>query len=79
VDQTAQGLGLGSWLLLDALSLAASVAERIGARVVVVHALHERAAAFYVRYGFARFDSQRLSLYLPMHHVRATLAAVESR
>ena len=79
VDQNAQGVGLGRWLLFDALSLAASVAERIGARVVVVHAVHERAAAFYLRYGFVRFDSQRLSLYLPMQDVRATLAAAEGR
>jgi GNAT superfamily N-acetyltransferase len=57
VDRTAQGLGLGSWLLLDALSLAASVAERIGARIVVVHALHEQAEAFYRHDGFLRFDS----------------------
>jgi ribosomal protein S18 acetylase RimI-like enzyme len=79
VDRSAQGLGLGSLLLLDALSLTASVAERVGARVLVVHALHDRAAAFYLRYGFARFDSQPLSLYLPMQDVRATLAAVGGR
>ena len=79
VDRSAQGLGMGSWLLLDALSLTASVAERIGARVVVVHALHDRAAAFYLRYGFVRFDSRPLSLYLPIQDVRATLALVESR
>ena len=79
MDQSAQGRGLGSWLPFDALSLAASVAERIGARVVVVHASHERAAAFYLRYAFVRFDSQRLRLYLLMQDVRATLAAAEGR
>lgn len=79
VDVSAQGIGMGNWLLLDALSLAASAAERIGARVMVVHAIHDRAAAFYLRYGFVRFDSRALSLYLLIQDVRATLAAVESR
>jgi predicted N-acetyltransferase YhbS len=73
VDISAQGWGLGSALLLDALRISALVADRIGARILVVHALHERAAGFYLRHGFTRFDTDPLSLYLRMQDVRATL------
>ena len=75
VDQTHQGMGLGAYLLLDALRISALVAERIGVRLVVVHALHEQAAAFYVHHGFSRFETAPLSLYLLMQDVSKTLAA----
>jgi len=68
-------MGLGAYLLLDALRISALVAERIGVRLVVVHALHEQAAAFYLHHGFSRFETAPLSLYLLMQDVRKTLAA----
>ena len=79
VGQSAQGEGLGAWLLLDALRVSALVADRIGARVMVVHAKHERAAEFYVHHGFARFDTEPLTLYLLMQDVRATLLVLGHR
>ena len=79
VDTSAQGSGLGSALLLDALRISALVADRIGARILVVHALHEAAAGFYLRHGFTRFESEPLSLYLLMQDVRATLIEAELR
>ena len=74
VDQTHQGTGLGAYLLLDALRISALVAERIGVRLMVVHALDEEAAGFYLHYGFTRFETAPLSLYLLMQDVRKTLA-----
>jgi GNAT superfamily N-acetyltransferase len=74
VDGTYQGRGLGAYLLLDALRISALVAERIGVRLMVVHALHEEAAGFYVHYGFTRLESAPLSLYLLMQDIRKTLA-----
>jgi GNAT superfamily N-acetyltransferase len=79
VDQSAQGEGLGAYLLLDALRISALVADRIGARVMVVHAAHERAAEFYLHHGFARFDTEPLTLYLLMQDVRATLGVLTHR
>lgn len=73
VDRTRQGEGIGSTLLLDALRLASVVSELVGTRILLVDALHEKAAAFYVRHGFRRFDSAPLTLYLPMQDVRRTL------
>jgi len=79
VDTSAPGSGLGSALLLDALRISALVADRIGARILVVHALHEAAAGFYLRHGFTRFESEPLSLYLLMQDVRATLIEAKLR
>jgi ribosomal protein S18 acetylase RimI-like enzyme len=74
VDETHQGRGLGAYLLLDALRTSALVAERIGVRLMVVHALNEQAVGFYMHHGFERFETQPLSLYLMMQDVRRTLA-----
>jgi hypothetical protein len=41
--------------------------------MLVVHALHETAAAFYLRHGLTRFETDPLTLYLLMQDVRATL------
>src|SRR6478609_11839332 len=79
VDTSAQGSGLGSSLLLDALRISALVADRIGARILVVHALHETAAGFYLRHGFTRLESDPLSLRLLMNDVRATLTHAKLR
>jgi len=75
VDAARQGTGLGSLLLLDALRVSALVADAVGARVLVVHALHEKAAAFYSAQGFIPFETDPLRLYLPMKDIRATLTA----
>ena len=79
VDKSRQGHGLGGYLLLDALRVSALVADQIGARIMVVHALHEAAADFYLNNGFDRFVSEPLTLSLPMHDIRATLEAVGLR
>lgn len=75
VDASRQGDGLGSLLLLDALRVSTLVADAVGARVMVVHALHEKAGAFYSEQGFRPFESDPLALYLPMNDIRATLTA----
>jgi GNAT superfamily N-acetyltransferase len=54
LDKSAQGQGLGGALLADALERSVLATRNLGARFVVVDALHERAATFYVHYGFKR-------------------------
>ena len=76
VDETHQGMGLGAYLLLDALRISALVSDRIGVRLVVVHAVHEEAAGFYLHHGFTRFHTAPLSMYLLMQDVRKTLATI---
>lgn len=63
IDTRFQGAGLGSALLKDATLKAASAAEVIGARALVVHAIDERAADFYRQYGFAPVPANPLHMY----------------
>ncbi len=66
VDLRSQGSGLGEALLLDAIHRVVRAGDTIGVYAVVVDALHDRASAFYERYGFVPFPSQPLRLYLPL-------------
>ncbi len=66
VDLRSQGSGLGEFLLLDAIHRIVRAGDTIGVYAVVVDALHERAGAFYERYGFVPFPSRPLRLYLPL-------------
>lgn len=52
VDHRAQGVQLGAALLQDAVNRAASVSQHAGVRALLVHALHDRAKAFYQHHGF---------------------------
>jgi len=54
LDQSLQGQGLGGVLLADALERIVVATQTVAARIVVVDALHERAATFYENYGFKR-------------------------
>jgi GNAT superfamily N-acetyltransferase len=54
LDRTVQGSGLGGVLLADALTRIVLATAVVGARFVVVDALHEKAATFYEHYEFRR-------------------------
>lgn len=54
LDKQLHGQGLGGVLLAEALSIAAQAAASIAAAFVVVDALNEKAAEFYLHYGFTR-------------------------
>ena len=66
VDHRFQGIGLGRSLLKDAVIRALSAAEIGGLRAIVVHAKHEKAAAFYDRFGFLASKEDPLLLMLPI-------------
>ena len=70
VDRTAQGRGLGDYLLMDALSRCCEVADRVGLVAVLIEAKHERAGRFYRRYEFESLPDQRLTMWLPVAAVR---------
>jgi GNAT superfamily N-acetyltransferase len=78
VDEEYQGRGVGTTLLVDALRRIAGTSHALGFEVVVVHALHEAAARFYLRCGFRRFVDRPLSLFLTTQDLRATFADAES-
>lgn len=75
VDVMAQGSGLGGFLVRDAILSTLAAADRIGVRVMLVHALHEHAVAFYERLGFKRSPTDPLHLYLSLADARKSLGA----
>ena len=66
VDRTVQGQGLGEHLLMDALDRSRRVLEHIGIHALFVDAKDERAASFYLKYGFRPFPQDSLTLVLPL-------------
>lgn len=74
VSSAKQGQGLGGVVLAAAVEHAGVLAAQLGVRVVVVDALHERAAAFYQHHGFTPFEDQPLRLFLKLAHLRSGLA-----
>ena len=66
VDLRSQGHGIGETLLLDAIHRVVRAGDTIGVYAVVVDALHDRASAFYERYGFTPFPSEPRRLFLPL-------------
>jgi len=73
VDRRAQGSGLGRLLVRDAVISTLSAADRIGVRMLLAHALHDRAASFYGSFGFDRSPTDPLHLYVLLRDARASL------
>ncbi len=73
VDQGHQGAGLGRSLLQDVLLRCVEAAEVIGARVLLVHAKHDAAKAWYLQFGFEESPSDPLHLLMLLKDVRAFL------
>lgn len=71
VDRRHQGAGLGRSLLQDVLLRCVEAADAIGVRVLLVHAKHERAKAWYEQYGFEESPTDPLHLMMLMKDVRA--------
>jgi GNAT superfamily N-acetyltransferase len=70
VDRRMQGQRVGSALLADAVRRATRVAGEAGVRALLVHALHERARDFYLRYGFRSSPLDSMTLMLRLADVR---------
>lgn len=73
VDLAWQGRGIGEAVLIEALARASHAADLIGARAVLVHAVSDRAASFYARYGFEPSPTDPLHMVLLMKDIRASL------
>lgn len=63
LDRRFQGSGHGGELLADAVRSCLEAIYFAGGRVIVVDALHERAAAFYAHFGFKAFADVPLRLF----------------
>ena len=73
VDKTVQGKGIGAFLLRDAMSRALSVSEQAGMRLLLVHALNDKARAFYEHFGFEPSSSDPMNLQLLVKDIRLVL------
>lgn len=73
VDKTAQGKGIGAFLLKDAMSRSLSVAEQAGIRVMLVHAINDQARAFYEYFGFEASPTDPKNLQLLIKDIRLAL------
>lgn len=73
VTKSAQGIGLGTDLMLMGLHLAVKVAERIGVFAVTVDAMNEDAKAFYQkRFGFTELLDDPHHLFVTVADLRAS-------
>jgi len=73
IDAGEQGRGLGHALLRDALLRVTAAADEIGIAAILVHALDERAKAFYLGSGFKDSATDPLTLFLRIKDIRALL------
>jgi GNAT superfamily N-acetyltransferase len=70
VHANAQGRGIGSGLLLDALGRTLQVADVIGVRALAVHAKDDRAVAFYRHFGFTPSPADTRHLFMIIKDIR---------
>jgi GNAT superfamily N-acetyltransferase len=74
-DRSYAGRGIGTGLLKHALARCVAGARLIGGRALVVHALDERAAAFWHRRGFLPSRDDPLTLFRSLLDIAASLHA----
>ncbi len=72
VNQKAQGQGLGTGMLLRAITQTERAARDLGIHALVVHALNERAKAWYLNldFGFELLTDNPLHLCLSLGKIR---------
>lgn len=66
VDERYHRRGIGARLLKDAVLRSQLVAEQVGTKALLVHALSEEAKAFYLHWGFTPSEIQPSTLLLPL-------------
>lgn len=73
VDAREQGNGLGRALLRDAVLRVAAAAREVGVAAMLVHALNDRAKAFYVAAGFEPSPVDPMVLILRIKDINALI------
>jgi GNAT superfamily N-acetyltransferase len=79
VDASVAGLGLGGWLLRDAMLRTLAASRTIGVRAMLVHAIDEDARAFYVRYGLEPSPTDPLHLMILIKDIAKAVKAAHER
>ncbi|WP_339056729.1 GNAT family N-acetyltransferase [Candidatus Regiella endosymbiont of Tuberolachnus salignus] len=70
IDRQYQRRRLGAALLKDAMLRTLSVAQSVGVRCLLVHAISEEAKKFYLNYGFLVSPIEPMTLILPIQHIK---------
>lgn len=73
VDQSLQGQGIGRALVRDAGLRVIQVAETIGIRGMLVHALSDEARAFYLKVGFEPSPMDPMMLMVTLRDLAASI------
>jgi GNAT superfamily N-acetyltransferase len=73
VDLSVQGRGIGALLLQNAMLRAVSVAEEIGVRLLLAHALNDSARAFYMKFGFEQSPTDAMNLQIIIKDIKASI------
>lgn len=73
VDRRHAGQNIGTGMLRDALLRTLQAADIAGIRALLVHALNEKAAAFYRERGFTASPFDPLVLFLALDHIKHRL------
>jgi hypothetical protein len=63
-------------LLADAMRRSVAAAERVGIRALVVHAIDERARAFYSKHGLSSSSTDPQHLMILIKDIRAALEEI---
>ena len=66
VDLSQKGKGYGGRLLVDAMKTALDTSKRVASTALVVDAIDENAANFYLKYGFRQFKNEPMKFYYSM-------------
>jgi GNAT superfamily N-acetyltransferase len=75
VDVSVAGRGLGGWLLRDAMMRTLAAADSIGVRAMLVHAIDQEAAGFYLRHGLEASPTEPRHLMILIKDIAASLSA----
>lgn len=75
VDRSCQGSGLGKGLLRDAVLRMLQVAQLVGIRALLVHAISEDAKRFYERCGFMSSPIYPMTLMITVADAEKALAS----
>ncbi|MBN4046652.1 GNAT family N-acetyltransferase [bacterium AH-315-P15] len=78
VDVSQQERGLGGALLRDAILRTLKAADIAGIRAILVHALDNEAAKFYLHHGFIKSPIDSFVLMLPLDTARSAIQQANS-
>ena len=73
IDQSYQGQQLGAALLKDAMLRTVTIANNVGVRGLLVHAISEDAKRFYLKYGFQESPMEPMTLLLSVKIIKSSM------